>query len=154
MPTVFETADFFLFRQDEDAGDTISNMKLQKLCYYAQGFSLAMTGNPLFSEDIQAWKQGPVIPALYKTLNKFGTGSLGKPSKAEQDIYAPFSRQQLHVLEEVNEEYGQYTASRLRDFIHEEPPWRNHYKPDEITHNEVIPLSEMKKFFQTQLIDA
>lgn len=48
MATVFDVARYILSRQDQNAGDTISNMKLQKLVYYAQGFALAITGKPLF----------------------------------------------------------------------------------------------------------
>jgi uncharacterized phage-associated protein len=40
-------------------------MKLQKLCYYAQGWWLAWTGAPLFPEDSQAWASGPICPTLY-----------------------------------------------------------------------------------------
>ena len=67
MATVFDVARYILSRQDQNAGDTISNMKLQKLVYYAQGFALAITGKPLFQEDIEAWEHGPVAPALYPT---------------------------------------------------------------------------------------
>ena len=51
MCTCLETANYFLSLQGDDAGDAISNLKLQKLMYYAQGFSLAMRGKPLFRED-------------------------------------------------------------------------------------------------------
>lgn len=55
MLTCFDAADYFLSKIDEDAGDVITNLKLQKLVYYAQGFSLALCGRPLFAERIEAW---------------------------------------------------------------------------------------------------
>jgi uncharacterized phage-associated protein len=61
-----EIAKYFLVQVEEELGDSISNLKLQKLVYYAQGFNLALfDGNPLFDEEIQAWTHGPVVPALY-----------------------------------------------------------------------------------------
>ncbi|WP_208932366.1 Panacea domain-containing protein [[Haemophilus] ducreyi] len=52
----------------EENGDLISNLKIQKLVYYAQGFSLAINNKPLFSEKIQAWTHGPVTPELYNKM--------------------------------------------------------------------------------------
>ncbi len=48
MLTAFQIADYFLTLVDDEAGDGLSNLKLQKLVYYAQGFHLALTGKPLF----------------------------------------------------------------------------------------------------------
>ena len=154
MPTVFDVADFFLFRQDVDAGDTISNMTLQKLCYYAQGFSLALLNEPLYDEEIQAWQHGPVVPNLYQKYKHYGKGAITRPEKTEREIYAPFTKKQLHVLEEVHEMYGQYTASKLRDFTHDEPPWYTHYHSEDVYHNEAIPLADMKRFFDTQVVNG
>ena len=53
----YDVAQYFLAQMDEDAGDLISNLKLQKLVYYAQGFALALYGRPLFPERIEAWTQ-------------------------------------------------------------------------------------------------
>ena len=53
MITVFDVADYFLNRADkEEDGDIITNLKLQKLVYYAQGFHLAMFGKPFFENPI------------------------------------------------------------------------------------------------------
>ena len=65
MISAFNVADYFLVQQDEDAGDLISNMKLQKLLYYAQGYFLAIANEPLFHERIYAWTHGPVVPKVY-----------------------------------------------------------------------------------------
>ncbi len=65
MLSCYDVAQYFLAKADEDAGDLMSNLKLQKLMYYAQGFSLALCNKPLFPERIEAWIHGPVISALY-----------------------------------------------------------------------------------------
>ena len=58
MLSAHEIAKYFVSLVDEEAGDSISNLKLQKLLYYAQGFSLAFFDRPLFSESIKAWASG------------------------------------------------------------------------------------------------
>ena len=64
MANCHDVAAYILAKQDDDSGDLISNLKLQKLAYYAQGFCLAMHGRPLFPEAIKAWKHGPVVSEL------------------------------------------------------------------------------------------
>ena len=123
VPTVFDVADFFLAQQDENAGDLISSLMLQKLCYYAQGFTLAMTGRPLFQEKIEAWCNGPVIPALYEHYRRFDGGALPKPDVCLGDIRARFAAEEQEILEDVYRVYGQFSAWKLRDMTREEPPW-------------------------------
>lgn len=75
MPTTcFDVANYFFSRLDEDAGDVLSNLKLQKLVYYAQGFALALLERPLFSEPLVAWQMGPVCPPLFRTYAIDGPG--------------------------------------------------------------------------------
>jgi uncharacterized phage-associated protein len=54
MGTIFDVAYYIL----DELGE-MSTMKLQKLCYYVQAWSLAWDENPLFDEDFQAWAKGP-----------------------------------------------------------------------------------------------
>lgn len=61
MATVYDVAEYILSTQGE-----MSAMKLHKLCYYCQGWHLVWEGTPLFGERIEAWANGPVIPALYE----------------------------------------------------------------------------------------
>lgn len=55
MACVFDVAKYILCQCGK-----MSTWKLQKLCYYAQAWHLAWTGNPIFAEDFQAWSNGPV----------------------------------------------------------------------------------------------
>jgi uncharacterized phage-associated protein len=144
MLTVFNVADYFLSLVNSEIGDNITNLKLQKLVYYAQGFHLAMYGEPLFAEEIEAWEHGPVVPALYKKYQKFGSGEIPMPIGIDFSIY---SKEQMDLFHEVYNVYGQYSAWRLRDLTHEEPPWRSTKRTG------VITLGKMKKYFDTQLVD-
>ena len=60
MANVFDAARYILLKTGE-----ISTWKLQKLCYYAQAWTLAWTGKPLFPEDFEAWRNGPVCRPLF-----------------------------------------------------------------------------------------
>src|SRR5260363_307462 len=61
MVSVFDVANYFLTLVEEEVGDALSNLKIQKLVYYAQGFHLALFSRPLFENAIEAWTHGPVI---------------------------------------------------------------------------------------------
>jgi uncharacterized phage-associated protein len=82
-----DAAKYFLAQVSEDAGDLISNLKLQKLLYYAQGFHLALYDEPLFPEAIEAWTHGPVVPDLYRHYKKYGAGAIPCPEDIEFSIY-------------------------------------------------------------------
>ena len=66
MADVKDIAQLFIQLGD---GDDVTNLKVQKLVYYAQGFYLALNGKPLFNNDIKAWAHGPVVPELYQEYN-------------------------------------------------------------------------------------
>ena len=61
-----DVANWFLAKADYEAGDVITPLKLQKLLYYAQGWTLAILNKNLFEEDFQAWTHGPAIPSIYR----------------------------------------------------------------------------------------
>ena len=65
MANVFDVADFFVQLANQSEDDQITNLKLNKLLYYAQGAFLARTGHPLFHNTMEAWPLGPVIPDVY-----------------------------------------------------------------------------------------
>jgi uncharacterized phage-associated protein len=139
--TCFDVADYFLSLVDEDSGDYISNLKLQKLLYYAQGMHLACFNYPLFNEEIQAWAHGPVIPELYKKYRDYGSNPI--PVKIDFDIQK-FNDKTKEFLEEVYSIFGQYSAWKLREMSHNEPPYL-----EAIKHglNTAISPKSMKGYF-------
>lgn len=143
MFSAFDIAKYFLTLSDDEEGDLISNMKLQKLLYYAQGFHLAIFDAPLFDERIEAWTHGPVVPDVYHYYKQYGSGSIPFPPDFD---YTKFNEPTKELLDEVYDVYGQFSASALRNISHDEPPWRDAGQSGEITHN------SMKKYFQTRLV--
>ncbi|KJV73590.1 hypothetical protein OTSTA763_1503 [Orientia tsutsugamushi str. TA763] len=61
----FDVASYFLVLVNREAGDIITQLKLQKLVYFTQGVHLALFDKHLFKEDIEAWENGPVVRHLH-----------------------------------------------------------------------------------------
>ena len=146
MAKAIEIAKYFVSLSDEDAGDTVSNLKVQKLLYYAQGFALVILGKPLFDEDIEAWNHGPVVASVYHELKNFGSGGVKfDKTGTEQDFSIGQEEQQL--LNDVYEAYGQFSAWKLRDMTHIEAPWVETTQGCFISHKKLI------KHFKTLVDD-
>lgn len=112
-----------LAAQDEE-GEPLTNMRLQKLLYYAQGWHLAWYARPLFGDRVEAWQHGPVVPAVYGELKRFGSNpvaDLGDPS---------LSKAEMAAVEQTWRHYRTLSAFGLRGKTHAEPPWRDAYRPD------------------------
>lgn len=142
MASALDVAKYFLTFSDEDSGDLISNLKLQKLIYYAQGFHLALFGSPLFSEPIEAWQHGPVVPVVYRAYREHGGHGIPSPIDFDETV---FSQDQMEMLAEVYSVYGQFSAWKLRNMTHDESPWKNCDINDEISHDAML------EYFKTRL---
>lgn len=139
-----EIANYFIWRAntDEEFGENITNLKLQKLVYYAQGFHLAWYGTPLFSEPIERWAHGPVVRPLYFEYQGYRAKPIPTPEAFDP---SSIDEQTRELLEEVYAVYGQYSAWGLRNLTHEEPPWRD------TPPNQVIPIEDMQRYFADTL---
>ena len=115
MSNVHDVAAYIL----EKVG-SITAMKLQKLTYYGQAWSLVWEDRPLFGAQIQAWANGPVVPALYElhrrkfTVSRWPAGDSSKLSSDEAD-----------TVDAVIQGYGQRTSQELSNLTHAEAPWIN-----------------------------
>ena len=145
MLSCHDVADFFLRQGDPEAGDLMSNLKLQKLVYYAQGLHLALHGKPLFSEPIEAWVHGPVSPTLYRRFKAFSSGAITEEPAVDLSRFSPV---EIELLAEVYQVYGQFSAFKLREMTHGETPWMDTPK------GEVIGHDVMAEFFKTRLVQA
>ena len=141
--TAEDVANYFLLKSDPEIGDIISNLKLQKLVYYAQGFHLAMFDKSLFDEEIEAWEHGPVVRQLYQKYKKHGSDAITKPSEFNPSI---FTKKQVSLLDEIYLIIGQYSAWKLRNLTHSEPPWIKARKG-----NGTILADEMKRYFKKRI---
>jgi len=145
MVNVFDVADYFLAKTTLEEDELMSNLKLQKLLYYIQGFHLALFDNPIFDDEIEAWRHGPVTPTIYHAFKSNGSNPI-LCDECNKDFEVLFSPEQRELLDEVYDVFGQYSAWRLRDMTHEEPTWIMHEADAS-----VIPKEEIKEYFLTRV---
>jgi uncharacterized phage-associated protein len=147
MAKVTDVANFILKIAKEDnedgAYELISHMKLQKLIYYCQGFHLALCDTPLYPDTIIAWKHGPVCEHLYHILKAYGSSPIA-PIVSDDPVDLTDHEKQLILF--VYENYGQYSASKLRSMTHSETPW------SKTPLGQVIAQEELKQFFNSLIV--
>lgn len=152
MKQVGAVANAFLEKSNE-----ISLLKLLKLCYIAQGFSLAILDRPIFdSDDIEAWKYGPVIPSIYHEFKHLKGNTIGE----HRSIITDFDREyelivKIPTLTDDNDKkiinivwnmYGEYTANELVTMTHRRgTPWDMVYISGM---NRVIPNEMIQKYYK------
>ncbi len=143
MATAQDVAQYLLHLDNSNEGDGISNLKLQKLVYYVQGFFCALHDKPIFENNIEAWRHGPVVEELYHQFKDNGSNPISiDPFFDAQSLNA----EEAEITSDVYTVFGQYSAWRLRDMTHEEPPWINHKDVAGI-----IPTEELTEYFKTRL---
>ena len=140
-------SDFFVASLHEH-GDPLSNLKLQKLLYYAQAWFLAIFGEPLFEEEIEAWVHGPVVVSEYRRFKGWAWQPI------TEDLQAPnVSGIVQQHLNEVLDVYGGMSAYQLEQLTHSEGPWiaaRHGLAPDEPS-RAVISHDQMKDFYRARI---
>lgn len=129
MLTAKKVAEWFVnWAESSEEPSDVTNLKLQKLLYYAQGHHLGAHGAPLFAEPIQAWSHGPVVPVVYQAYKRFENA----PVKSVDDEFSwmEFTDDDMEFLSTVWNTYGRYSAWQLRNMTHSEMPWMKHFSPN------------------------
>ncbi len=134
----------YLLVESRERGEVLTNLKLQKLLYYAQAWHLALYDEPLFDEDFQAWVHGPVLLSQYHRFKEFGwkpiTEAVERPTLPD--------RTRAH-LDEIINVFGPETAVALEIMTHREQPWivaRKGIPPHEPS-NEYISKDAMRDYY-------
>lgn len=136
-----DIADYLLAKIDTEAGDSITNLKLQKVLYYAQGWALAVLGKPLFDEVVEAWKYGPVVPSIYHAFKKFGDGAI-MPNDAPKGA---LPGEIAALIDQVWDRYGNMSGTDLVRQPHRESPWSDAFDP--AVSSKPIKKADMQAFF-------
>ena len=115
MANVFDTAKNILLTYG-----SMSAMKLQKLCYYSQAWSLVWDESPLFEEEFRAWASGPVCEELfYKTQGLYLIHADDETGGTED-----LKDNQRETINKVLEYYGPHDAQWLSQLTRLEYPWK------------------------------
>lgn len=142
MVSIYDVALYVLNELGE-----ITTMKLQKLLYYCQAWSLAWDAEELFQEDFQAWANGPVCPELYsKHRGKF---KIDSSLLQEFGDVSKLNEKEKETIEAVLDFYKDKTPLWLSDLTHSERPWieaRKGLKPGESSQN-IISKEVMQDYY-------
>lgn len=118
MASIFDVAKYILSKTG-----SISTMKLQKLCYYSQAWSLVWDDKELFPEEFQAWANGPVCKELFD-LHR-GMFKISEKDIPDEKAYNGLDEGQKETIDAVLNYYGSKDAQWLSTLTHMEEPWKN-----------------------------
>jgi uncharacterized phage-associated protein len=109
---------------NEEEPDFLTHLRLQKLLYYVQAWSLVQREAPMFEERIEAWANGPIVRDLYSRLAANGRGPI-LPEDVDAEGEIDLADDERDFVSQVWYSYKGYSASRLWEMTHEEDPWIN-----------------------------
>lgn len=131
-----------------DNGMYLTNLKLQKLIYFAHGWYLAFTDNPLITDDVQSWKYGPVIQKLYELLKHYGAKPVTK--KLSCNIVIDRGSEDWNFILSVYKKYVIFSPAQLIAMTHEPgSPW-DQFGAGEIDY-QVISMDAIKEYFKARV---
>ena len=141
MTDVFDVAAYILKK-----GGRMSTMKLQKLVYYSQAWSLVWDEKPLFKEKIRAWAGGPVVVELFKELQgRFEVSELKRGDTKN------LNKDERETIDVILEFYGPRSGQWLSNLTHKERPWREARERDGVADgdrgNALITLESMADYY-------
>lgn len=140
----------------------ISNLRLQKLLYFVQAYYLAFTDShePCFSEAIEAWDFGPVVPEVYHNFKCYGSGSIPtiesyfefdddeiwsvKRIGFDEDVIPKADKE---IINEVVDRFSDFSTTALVNLTHNQRPWKNAYSQ---SRNKEISKQSIKEYFESK----
>ncbi|KRG12647.1 hypothetical protein ACA30_16960 [Virgibacillus soli] len=142
----------------------ISNLKLQKILYYLQARYLVDYGKPLFNDDIQKWKYGPVVKSVYHEYKNYGSSAIRNVSsilnvetddagKIKDIRFEPFDDSCLlpsdkDIIFETVKNLNKFGAFELVGFTHEHSIWKDHEREILLNISEPYTTKEIEDFFK------
>lgn len=142
----------YLIMKAHNEGEIITNKRLQKLLYYVQAWSLAVKGEKIFDNKIEAWIHGPAIKEVYLEYKVFGAAPITK--KVTDDMVREINPETKAFIDEVWSVYSKYDTPYLEYLTHAEKPWqiaRKGIEPHIGSANE-ISLESMAEFYKSKIV--
>ena len=139
MISIMDAAHYLVYLSYSEIRASLTPLKIQKILYFAQGWSFVWDDKPLFTEDFEAWQFGPVNKSVYMYFQKYGRGCIpeeeGIPTLCDEDAE--------ETLKSVWRDYSKYSAFELVEMTHLQTPWSEAYK-----NNNTISATNIKNYFQ------
>ena len=141
MASVYDVAKYIL----QEHG-IMSTWKLQKLCYYAQAWSIAWTEHELFPEEFEAWSNGPVCRELF---NEHKGKYLVESCDIKKGDSEKLTADERDSIDVVLRDYGKMSPYELRELSHSEEPYKvtRGKLPDGVSSDRVIQKSLMGTYY-------
>lgn len=117
----------------------LSKVKLQKLLYFAQAWSLARDGKELFPDDFVAWKLGPVIKGLHDSMHDC---EKVVPLEVPGSNLERLTNGAMQYLDSVLSFYGDMSKEELVDLAHQDSVWKNAHR------DAVIPKEAIRALYR------
>jgi uncharacterized phage-associated protein len=144
--TAQQVANYVIYlASQEEVGDYgeregITNLKLQKILYFLQAYFLAKEERVLFSEEIHAWKHGPVIPQIYGEYKNYGSNPIIKEIDTSE-----IETEDKMLIQKLWDQFGDYSAHKLVEMTHAHQPWKKAY--DGTGQDTIIPKQELAEYY-------
>lgn len=148
-----------IIKYSDEKNYAISNFKLQKLLYFTQAYFLIVKDGVCFSEKIEAWNFGPVVPKAYREYKRFGSNDIpytGYYVSMNDDNYWSAERYEFKdnvilpedkgLIDEVVDHFSDYSANALVRLTRSQRPWIDAYVPH--MNNEITPFA-IKEYFES-----
>ena len=149
MANIFDFASFFIDLSLHNEDDPMTNLRLNKLLYFLQGYSLSKYGEPLFPDKIEAWTYGPVIPNIYHKYKNFKNAPIDSVDRGYSS--SVFTPREFDMLLDVARVFGKYTSPALVNISHaDDGPWK---KARDQKKCEIM-IDDIKSYFSRHSFDS
>lgn len=133
----------------EQEGRSLTNMQVQKLVFLAHGYMLAIYDRPLYYDNTHAWQWGPVVPRLYKAMQRFGSGFVSDrltSKDASKDAIDDSDADAKAVVHAVWQGYGHRSGGELSSITHKSgSPWSKTWERKKF---DVIPTEDIAAYYR------
>jgi len=144
-----EISKYVISLTKDNPEENVTNLKLQKILYYLQGYYLALFGEKLFEDQIEPWPYGPVVSDVYHIYKSYGNNSIVLPDIEMNFDY--ISEIQKKFINRVYAYFRQFSAIKLMEMSHEEIPWKQTYGKSSFIPEDLLfdsfSKSELKDYF-------
>lgn len=141
MQCATKIAKHFVDKANIAGHNDMTSLKLLKIVYIAHGWMLGLHDKPLISEDVEAWKYGPVIPELYRDTRNFRREHITEMSS---EYHVDLNSNEQSIINQTFDGYAGYTANQLIRLTHKKgTPWYQvtkgkHARPGLVIENSII----------------
>jgi uncharacterized phage-associated protein len=152
----------------EASGRKLDPMQIQKLVYFAHGWNLAITGEALIDDTVEAWQYGPVIPTLYHEFKHFGRGPITRRASTLRTLdhnklvyieptidSGENTKGTRDILDLIWNVYGDLSGIQLSNLTHgPDTPWKITWERAQGRKNVDIPDDLIRQHFLAELTTA